>query len=117
MNLCFFIGIAIAAFRDRYVRLLDRIEPPAFSYWFGAVSYPLYLSHFTTYFVLAGVFKRIGVVSAWPWHLSCAIVASLLAATAISRLYEQPLLNRLRKLGSGKLLGEVRLVKAENSPG
>jgi peptidoglycan/LPS O-acetylase OafA/YrhL len=117
MNLCFFVGIAIAAFGDKYVRLLDGLEPPTFSCWFGAISYPLYLSHFTTYFVLAGVFKRLGVEPEWPWRLSYAIVASLLAATVISRMYEQPLLDRLRKLGSNKLRDEVRLARAEHSPG
>jgi exopolysaccharide production protein ExoZ len=105
MNLCFFAGIAIAAFAEKYVRSLDGLEPPAFSYWFGAISYPLYLSHFTAYFVLGGFFKRLDVEPAWPWRLSCAIVASLVAATLISRLYEQPLLARLRQLGSSKWLG------------
>jgi peptidoglycan/LPS O-acetylase OafA/YrhL len=117
MNLGFFVGMAVAAFGGKYVHRLNKFEPPTFSYWFGAISYPLYLSHFTAYFVLGGAFKRFGVEPTWPWHLFCAILASLLLATVISRVYEQPLLNRLRRPSSAKLMGEVRLAQAEHSPG
>jgi peptidoglycan/LPS O-acetylase OafA/YrhL len=115
MNLCFFVGIAMAAFGQRYVRLIDKVEPPtSFSDWFGAISYPLYLIHLTAYFVLGGLFKRLTLEPAWPWQLLCAIVASLIAATLISRIYEQPLLDRLRKIGPGKLFREFRHARAEH---
>jgi peptidoglycan/LPS O-acetylase OafA/YrhL len=61
MNLCFFVGIAIAALSRKYRIPFERFRAPDFSYWLGAISYPLYLSHLTVYLILAVSSKG------WGW--------------------------------------------------
>jgi peptidoglycan/LPS O-acetylase OafA/YrhL len=92
----------IAALSRKYQIPFERFRAPDFSYWLGAISYPLYLSHLTVYFVLGGLFKRLGLEPTWPWRIICVLAASLAVATLISQMYELPLLDKLRRRGGGK---------------
>jgi peptidoglycan/LPS O-acetylase OafA/YrhL len=105
INFCFFVGMAIAVLGRANKLLLERFKAPSVSLWFGAISYPLYLCHLTVYFILGGLFKRLGLEPAWPWRMACVVAASLAVATLISRIYEQPLLQNLRRLGADSGLG------------
>ena len=103
LNLCFFLGMAIAAFHQKWSQLFMSINAPAASLWFGAVSYPLYLVHLTIYFAMSGVFKRLGVDPSWLWRLAGAVVLSLAVAYVLARWFERPVLEGLRRLSPDPL--------------
>jgi exopolysaccharide production protein ExoZ len=96
INLLFFLGMALAWAMRRMP--LSGFPAPRISYWFGRVSYPLYLSHLAVYFFIGGVFERLGIVLPWPLYLLVIVLACLFVAWLIANFFEDKLLWRLQKL-------------------
>ncbi|MDN3275946.1 acyltransferase [Frankia sp. RB7] len=89
--ICFFVSLAIF--------LSNRVSAPAFAYWFGTISYPLYLVHMTMMLVAHGLIKRLPLAVPWQVTTAFALVLSLLASHLIAFHFE----SRIRKISS-KLL-------------
>lgn len=69
--------------------------------WFGAISYPLYLFHRTSFLISHGIFKRLGVDDTWPMLLAASIAIALTTAHLIHRYFERPVLSRKKVLRRG----------------
>ena len=99
INLLFFPGMVMAwAMR---MGSPSGIPAPSISYWLGKVSYPLYLSHLTVYFLIGGVFERLGISLPWPLCLLVVVLACLFVAWLIARFFEDNILWRLQALVKG----------------
>jgi len=82
-TIVFFVSLAIFASKHIYA--------PAFAFWFGTISYPLYLFHVTMMLVAHGLIKRFPLELPWQVTIVLALSLSLAIAHFVAYQFESRL--------------------------